>query len=149
FTFFEGLNANLGLILAASARNTRTSAVTRRWAHQEMKAHYHRVARELTDKDNGWHLGAVHMKAEQVLDFRIEDMAARMRSWLPNYGNSSRSSVRPRALDWPREGDPRIKLSVRMSWSCGGNLNSAEAMFEKAPILSSCEGCSLCLRRRQ
>ncbi|KAH9929412.1 uncharacterized protein B0H18DRAFT_1209856, partial [Fomitopsis serialis] len=83
FTFFEGLNANLGLILAASARNTRTSAVTRRWAHQEMKAHYHRVARELTDKDNGWHLGAVHMKAEQVLDFRIEDMAARMRSLAP------------------------------------------------------------------
>ncbi|KAI0727554.1 hypothetical protein C8Q72DRAFT_839817 [Fomitopsis betulina] len=38
--------------------------------------HYHRLARDLADKDNGWHLGVVHMKVDQVLDFHIEDMAA-------------------------------------------------------------------------
>ncbi|KAI0721787.1 hypothetical protein C8Q72DRAFT_896474 [Fomitopsis betulina] len=43
-----------------------------------MKRHYHRLARDLADKDNGRHLGVVHMKADQVLDFRIEDMAARI-----------------------------------------------------------------------
>ncbi|KAI0725761.1 hypothetical protein C8Q72DRAFT_931443 [Fomitopsis betulina] len=43
-----------------------------------MKRHYHRLARDLADKDNGWHLGVVHMKVDQVLDFCIEDMAARI-----------------------------------------------------------------------
>ncbi|KAH9831741.1 uncharacterized protein C8Q71DRAFT_798824 [Rhodofomes roseus] len=57
--------------------------MTQNWAHHEMKRHYHRAARDLTDKDNGWHLGAVHMSAEQVLNFRIEDMAVRMRSLAP------------------------------------------------------------------
>ncbi|EPT02383.1 hypothetical protein FOMPIDRAFT_53849 [Fomitopsis schrenkii] len=48
-----------------------------------MKTHYHRAARALTDKEHGWHLGAVHMKASQVLDFRIKDMALRMRESAP------------------------------------------------------------------
>ncbi|KAH9917708.1 uncharacterized protein B0H18DRAFT_938256 [Fomitopsis serialis] len=48
-----------------------------------MKRQYHRSVCELADKDNGWHLGVVHMKAQQVLDFRIEDMAARMRELAP------------------------------------------------------------------
>ncbi|KAI0708889.1 hypothetical protein C8Q72DRAFT_757495, partial [Fomitopsis betulina] len=74
--FVEDLTTNLGLILGALAQNTRTAGPLCNWSHDTMKRHYHHLLRKLADKDNGWHLGVVHMKAEQVLDFCIEDMAA-------------------------------------------------------------------------
>ncbi|EPS95913.1 hypothetical protein FOMPIDRAFT_1053709 [Fomitopsis schrenkii] len=49
-----------------------------------MKKVYHRAVRRLTDKDNGWHLGAVHMSADDILDFKVEDMAAGIRDLEPD-----------------------------------------------------------------
>ena len=83
--FFLGdVMSHLSEILAAFARHQETSRPTRRWMHSEMKMVYHKAIRRLTDKDNGWHLGAVHMSADDILDFKVEDMATGMRELEPD-----------------------------------------------------------------
>jgi hypothetical protein len=53
------------------------------WAHGKIKIEYAQLIRDLADKDNGWHFSAANTSAKQLQDFRIEDMAARMKALAP------------------------------------------------------------------
>jgi hypothetical protein len=53
------------------------------WAHGKIKTEYAQLIRDLADKDNGWHFSAANTSAKQLQDFRIEDMAARMKALAP------------------------------------------------------------------
>jgi hypothetical protein len=48
-----------------------------------MKARYASSIRELTRKEHGWHFSALRASAKQLEDFRIEDMAEKMKNLAP------------------------------------------------------------------
>ena len=62
-------------ILAALARHGNTQTKLFAWAHDYMKLEYHEAVSRLARKQSGWHFGALHASAEQLEEFRIEDMA--------------------------------------------------------------------------
>ncbi|KAK7055893.1 hypothetical protein R3P38DRAFT_2682417 [Favolaschia claudopus] len=62
----------------------RTSESTLAWANGKIKLKYAQHVRDLADKENGWHFSASNTSAKQLLDFRIEDMAAKMRRLAPD-----------------------------------------------------------------
>ena len=74
----DDLARNIAQVLAALLHNTRTSEQMQQWAHHAMKIRCHRAARKLTRAENGWHFSALRMTANQVREFRIEDMAVQM-----------------------------------------------------------------------
>lgn len=82
--FRRDLTENRGALLTALQHCPQTSGFVQQWAHQSIKTHYYRSARALTRKENGWHFGASHISPEQVLNFRIEDMAADMQRIAPD-----------------------------------------------------------------
>ncbi|KZT00083.1 uncharacterized protein LAESUDRAFT_739738 [Laetiporus sulphureus 93-53] len=49
-----------------------------------MKQHYLELAQQLVATENGWHFSALHTTAQQIQDFQIEDMAAKIRTLAPD-----------------------------------------------------------------
>jgi hypothetical protein len=70
-------------VLDAFMDHPRTAESTLAWAHKKIKIMYAQRIRDLADKDNGWHFSAANTSAKQLQDFRIEDMAARMKDMAP------------------------------------------------------------------
>jgi hypothetical protein len=70
-------------ILTALEVHPHTSKETLKWASNLMKARYASSIRELTRKEHGWHFSALRASAKQLEDFRIEDMAEKMRNLAP------------------------------------------------------------------
>jgi hypothetical protein len=70
-------------ILMALADNSWTSKSTLEWASNLMKARYASSIRELARKEHGWHFSALRASAKQLEDFRIEDMAEKMKKLAP------------------------------------------------------------------
>jgi hypothetical protein len=70
-------------VLDAFLDHPRTARSTLAWAHGKIKTEYAQLIRDLADKDNGWHFSAANTSAKQLQDFRIEDMAARMKALAP------------------------------------------------------------------
>ncbi|KAJ7908542.1 hypothetical protein B0H13DRAFT_2233244 [Mycena leptocephala] len=54
-----------------------------RFANRDKRSHYAQLIRDLADKENGWHFSAANTSAKQLQDFRIEDMAMRMKALAP------------------------------------------------------------------
>jgi len=70
-------------ILSAFHKHPGSSKSTFEWASNVMKARYAQSVTELTRKENGWHFGALHTSAEQLKDFKIEEMAEKMEDLAP------------------------------------------------------------------
>ncbi|KAJ7198168.1 hypothetical protein GGX14DRAFT_374434 [Mycena pura] len=70
-------------ILGAFLKHPRTSDSTLAWAHGIIKSRYAQLIRDLADKENGWHFSAANTSAAQLQEFRIEDMATKMKTFAP------------------------------------------------------------------
>ncbi|KAJ7306711.1 hypothetical protein DFH08DRAFT_622444, partial [Mycena albidolilacea] len=70
-------------ILSAFFKHPRTSDSTLAWAHGIIKSRYAQLIRDLADKENGWHFSAANTSAAQLQEFRIEDMATKMKTLAP------------------------------------------------------------------
>jgi len=71
------------LILDAFLSHPKTSTSTSTWAHNVAKKKYALSIKSLAHKSHGWHFNAFRASAKQLEDFRIEDMAERMRELEP------------------------------------------------------------------
>ncbi|KAJ7187718.1 hypothetical protein GGX14DRAFT_383377 [Mycena pura] len=70
-------------ILRAFLNHPRSSPSTLSWAEGIIKTKYARVILDLAKKENGWHFSASNTQAKQLENFRIEEMAAQMKSLAP------------------------------------------------------------------
>lgn len=70
-------------VLSAFRSNPHSSQSTMEWANSAIKAKYAGSIRAMTDVRNGWHFGAATASAEQLQDFRIEEMAEKMQEMAP------------------------------------------------------------------
>ncbi|KAJ6623850.1 hypothetical protein B0H10DRAFT_1943630 [Mycena sp. CBHHK59/15] len=70
-------------VLDAFLAHPRTSQSTLAWANGIVKIRYAALIRELAKKENGWHFSAANTSAEQLQNFRIEDMAIQMKALAP------------------------------------------------------------------
>ncbi|GBE79100.1 hypothetical protein SCP_0202970 [Sparassis crispa] len=71
-------------ILTAFHLHPKTTATTVDWTLQLARSCYSRAMQMLTRKEHGWHFSATNTKPEQIHDFRIEDMAEKMRTVTPD-----------------------------------------------------------------
>lgn len=53
------------------------------WAHTLKLSHYLSAIHDLAREDNGWHFGATYTNPDQVREFQLEDMAAKMYEQAP------------------------------------------------------------------
>lgn len=58
--------------------------VIQKIVHQIAEETYTSEIQELVDKDNGWHFGASTATAEQIQQFRLEDLGQNIKSKAPN-----------------------------------------------------------------
>ncbi|KAJ6467052.1 hypothetical protein C8R47DRAFT_990556 [Mycena vitilis] len=70
-------------VLDAFLGHPQTFQSTLAWANGIVKARYTQDIRDLADKDSGWHFSAANTSAKQLETFRIEDMAAKMKTMAP------------------------------------------------------------------
>jgi hypothetical protein len=70
-------------ILSAFARHPQSSRSSMEWANDCMKQKYAQDVKDLSQKVNGWHFGALHTSEDQLKEFRIEDMARDMQRLAP------------------------------------------------------------------
>lgn len=71
-------------LMTAFVQQPRTSDTAISWAHNVMKEHYSESIHYLaSNRDNGWHFGALHASAQKLQDFRIEDMAREIKRLAP------------------------------------------------------------------
>ncbi|KAK7032885.1 hypothetical protein R3P38DRAFT_2618776 [Favolaschia claudopus] len=80
----EDLVCHSNDIFNAFLDHPRTSDSILAWANGKIKLKYAQHIRDLADKDNGWHFSATNTSAKQLLQFRIEDMAAQMKRLAPD-----------------------------------------------------------------
>ncbi|KAL6297985.1 hypothetical protein BKA93DRAFT_813167 [Sparassis latifolia] len=71
-------------ILTAFHLHPKTTATTVDWTLQLARSCYSGAVQMLTRKEHGWHFSAANTKPEQIHDFRIEDMAEKMRTITPD-----------------------------------------------------------------
>ncbi|KZP14845.1 hypothetical protein FIBSPDRAFT_751267 [Athelia psychrophila] len=79
----EDLVSHTKEILSAFNDHPASSKLAMEWAEEVMQKTYTQSIREMSHKSNGWHFGALHASAGQLRDFRIEDMAEKMRKMAP------------------------------------------------------------------
>ncbi|KAF7792563.1 hypothetical protein EIP86_003604 [Pleurotus ostreatoroseus] len=77
------INQNINNTLRALCEDRNTSARTYEWIHKASRTVYSDAVRRLVQKEHGWHFSAVNARAEQIQDFRIEDMTEKMRAFAP------------------------------------------------------------------
>ena len=70
-------------ILQAFYEHPKSSKSALTWANDLMKSRYAASVRELANKENRWHFGALHASAQKLQEFRIEDMAQKMEELAP------------------------------------------------------------------
>jgi hypothetical protein len=58
------------------------------WAIELANRSHVKSIQELSGKENGWHFGALHASVAQIQDFRLEEMAQKMRSTAPALWNT-------------------------------------------------------------
>ncbi|KAF8196219.1 hypothetical protein K438DRAFT_1586070, partial [Mycena galopus ATCC 62051] len=86
-------------VLDAFLHHPRTSQSTLKWARGVIKSKYAQFIRDLADIDNAWHFLAANTSAKQLQNFRIEDMAARMRDLAPDLWDMLGILLRPTSVD--------------------------------------------------
>ncbi|KAF7969309.1 hypothetical protein HWV62_27741 [Athelia sp. TMB] len=79
----EDLVSHTRDILSAFQNHPASSKSAMEWAGEVMRKTYAQSIREMSHKNNGWHFGALHTSAAQLRDFRIEDMAEKMKRMAP------------------------------------------------------------------
>lgn len=70
-------------VLSTLAENAQTTNITSRWLQQQARASYSSVVRKLSSKEFGWHFNAANARADQIENFRIEDMTESMQTDAP------------------------------------------------------------------
>ena len=70
-------------ILQAFYEHPKSSKSALTWASDLMKSRYAASVRELANKENGWHFGALRASAQKLQEFRIENMAQKMEELAP------------------------------------------------------------------
>lgn len=72
------LVTNTVAISSALYYNNHTSQNISEWAHHLKHGHYLTAIRDLARKENGWHFGAAHTQPDQIREFQLEEMTAKM-----------------------------------------------------------------------
>ncbi|KAI0332529.1 hypothetical protein GY45DRAFT_1396349 [Cubamyces sp. BRFM 1775] len=80
---YQDLLQNTKTILSAFYYNPGTSSSTLAWAHATMCAQYAKAVSDLTHLDQQWHFVASQASPDQILDFRLEEMAETMEARAP------------------------------------------------------------------
>ncbi len=80
---YRDLLDNTKAILAAFYRHDATAGATRSWTHDMLRSVYADEVRKLTRPEHGWNFSAMQASPEEVLDFRIEDMATQLETRAP------------------------------------------------------------------
>lgn len=81
--FRRDLSLNLNTLLQALWQCSDMQVMLRTWCHGTMKKSYYQSAKSLTRTIHGWHMSVSHITPEDVLQFRIEEMAKSMRQGAP------------------------------------------------------------------
>ena len=79
----KDLIAHLTHILDAFLSHPKLSQSTWDWANHIVKQRYATAIRDLADKDNGWHFGALHASESRLQEFQVENMASQMKQLAP------------------------------------------------------------------
>lgn len=77
------LISNARIILSSLYHCSETNFVTTQWAHTMSKIRYGSMVERLSRKENGWHLGALHMQTQQIGDFQINQIAEKIQTLAP------------------------------------------------------------------
>ncbi|CDO72246.1 hypothetical protein BN946_scf184970.g98 [Trametes cinnabarina] len=80
---YHDLLRNTKTILSAFYYHPDTAASTLAWAHDAMCAEYAQAVSDLADMDGQWHFVASQTDPEQIINFRLEDMAHIMEMQAP------------------------------------------------------------------
>ena len=80
---YQDLLSHTTEILRAFFKHEATAHATRSWAQDTVTSLLTEAVRQLTDVDNGWHFSAAQASPEQITEFRIEDMAAKLETCAP------------------------------------------------------------------
>lgn len=115
----EDLVSHTQEILSVFQDSPASSKFTMEWAGEVMQKTYGKSTRDMSHKTNGWHFGALRASEAKLTDFRIEDMAKKMKAMAPELWAMLGLMLSANHISWGEESEPEEDEDIVMGDGTG------------------------------